>query len=114
MPTCFSSGRSKCFCGAPLTLQSVDGHIEQAYMDRRTGARNCLLTNRWREARSWAMATEQPLFNVRQSFSGYIVEVVWPDGRTETAWGVHDTREAAAEWVRHRSKLWLEQRLGRI
>ena len=33
MPTCFPSGRSKCFCGAPLTIQSVDRHIEHAHMD---------------------------------------------------------------------------------
>jgi hypothetical protein len=59
------------------------------------------------------MATEQPRFEVRQSLGGYIVDIVWPDGRTETVWGVYQTLEAAAEWVRHRSKQWLEQRLGR-
>ena len=33
LPTQTTSGRSKCFCGAPLTIQSVDSHIEQAHMD---------------------------------------------------------------------------------
>jgi hypothetical protein len=59
------------------------------------------------------MTTEQPQFEVRQSLGGYIVDVIWPDGRTEIAWGVHETPEAAAEWVRHRSQPWLAQRLGR-
>lgn len=33
LPTQLTSGISKCFCGAPLTIQSVDSHIEQAHMD---------------------------------------------------------------------------------
>jgi hypothetical protein len=33
LPTQLSSGRSKCFCGAPLTIATVDGHIDQDHMD---------------------------------------------------------------------------------
>ena len=33
LPTQLTSGISKCFCGAPLTIASVDSHIEQAHMD---------------------------------------------------------------------------------
>jgi hypothetical protein len=33
MPTQMASGWSKCFCGAPLTIQSVDGHIKQPHME---------------------------------------------------------------------------------
>ncbi len=33
LPTQLASGQSKCFCGAPLTIASVDSHIEQAHMD---------------------------------------------------------------------------------
>jgi hypothetical protein len=33
LPTQLTSGQSKCFCGAPLTIAAVYGHIEQAHMD---------------------------------------------------------------------------------
>jgi hypothetical protein len=33
LPTELPSGQSKCFCGAPLTIASVEGHLEQAHMD---------------------------------------------------------------------------------
>ena len=33
LPTELASGRSKCFCGEPLTTASVDGHIQQKHMD---------------------------------------------------------------------------------
>ena len=33
LPTQLPSGRSKCFCGAPLTIQSVGDHIQQAHRD---------------------------------------------------------------------------------
>jgi hypothetical protein len=56
------------------------------------------------------MTIEEPRFEVRQSLGGYVVCVIWPDGRTETASGVHETPAAAAEWVRHRAKRWLKQR----
>src|SRR3954466_5624064 len=59
------------------------------------------------------MATELPRFEVWQSLGGYVVGVIWPDGRTEIAWGGHQTHEAAAEWVRHRARRWLEQRNNR-
>ena len=33
LPTQLPSGRSKCFCGAPLTNDTIDAHIQQAHMD---------------------------------------------------------------------------------
>ena len=33
LPTQFASGQSKCFCSAPLTIASVDHHIEAEHMD---------------------------------------------------------------------------------
>src|ERR1700709_2127654 len=33
LPTQMTDGRSQCFCGAPLTTQSIDDHILQAHMD---------------------------------------------------------------------------------
>jgi hypothetical protein len=33
LPTQMSDGRSQCFCGAPLTIDTVDAHIAQAHMD---------------------------------------------------------------------------------
>jgi len=33
LPTQLASGRSKCFCGAALTIASVDDHIRQTHMD---------------------------------------------------------------------------------
>ena len=33
LPTQVTSGHAKCFCGAPLTIATVDSHIEQAHMD---------------------------------------------------------------------------------
>ena len=33
MPTQITSGRSKCFCGAPLTNATIDAHIEASHMD---------------------------------------------------------------------------------
>ena len=33
LPTQLASGRSKCFCGAPLTIATVDDHVNQAHMD---------------------------------------------------------------------------------
>jgi hypothetical protein len=33
LPTAMSDGRSQCFCGAPLTNDTIDEHIRQAHMD---------------------------------------------------------------------------------
>jgi hypothetical protein len=32
LPTQMTSGRSKCFCGQPLAIPDVVGHIHQAHM----------------------------------------------------------------------------------
>lgn len=33
LPTKMTDGRSQCFCGAPLTNDTIDVHIQQAHMD---------------------------------------------------------------------------------
>jgi hypothetical protein len=35
LPTQMTDGRSQCFCGAPLTSDTIDAHIQQAHMDMR-------------------------------------------------------------------------------
>jgi hypothetical protein len=35
LPTAASSGRSKCFCGAEITVESVSDHVLAAHMEMR-------------------------------------------------------------------------------
>jgi hypothetical protein len=58
--------------------------------------------------------TDAPLFAVRllHDGSGYVVDAVWADGRTEQIGGVVFTEpDAAAQWVRESSDPWVKVRL---
>jgi hypothetical protein len=60
--------------------------------------------------------TEVPIFAVRllDDRSGYVIDAVWTDGRTEQIGGVLFKEPAsAAQWVRESSGPWVKGRLTR-
>ena len=59
--------------------------------------------------------TDAPLFVVRMldDGSGYVVDAIWADGRTEQIGNVIFTEpDTAAQWVRESSDPWVKVRLS--
>ena len=60
------------------------------------------------------MMTDAPIFAVRllDDRSGYVIDAIWADGRTEQVGGVVFKEPAsAANWVQESSKPWVKARL---
>jgi len=57
--------------------------------------------------------TDTPIFAVRllDDRSGYVIDAVWADGRTEQIAGViFEEPDSAAQWVRQSSQKWVKAR----
>jgi hypothetical protein len=58
------------------------------------------------------LAKGRPFFNVRalHNGAGYVIDAIWPDGRTEQLLlGEFTAPEAAAKWLNEYGEAWIEE-----